>query len=566
MSKNIPPTTDPTTLSVGTIGMSYGFAFIVQDDAEKGLYWKDIDNLLEWDNIDFWTIETDLDFGVVKIIPKKERLVIDGKNTEVSNPIPITISFSNTQVKSEIQDYGGVYSQQNNWADLLKIDPLNPFSENNRQIKKKLSDDIGEDWKYKERLKTELEENLFPDSEEGQRIVYQKIIDSWIDVFTFVNDVATKFYKPQQPEETPKRDFEIGDFVVFIKDTNEVLKIVNWGESGKAVAKTVRADGFNDTTKPHLVTSLRLFDKQPKFKVGDRILYPTKQNGGDLGGSAKTLIDKAKAEKLGYLVVTDVTYNRYDDEVFNYWLGFQDLPNASVSFLEEECKPYDPSDKTPEDIIRKGEFFVRNENVWLATEDSTEGRGFQYIVMESFRYIEQKFSSKWKYFWETDLAHRHFGEIGLGLGYSYEDGFKFFLEKGGLKIQEDNVKNLGVAETIAQRIILFLATFDRELSDEYEKIWLKLEQGVESGIIRADWRSNPKPDCEADPNKIISGQVKKFYDLNKTRIDKLDTKISCKIIQALVGLSEYESCGSPSSSSLPKAKTDLLSRISNLKI
>jgi hypothetical protein len=78
----------------------------------------------------------------------------------------------------------------------------------------------------------------------------------------------------------------------------------------------------------------------------------------------------------------------------------------------------------------------------------------------------------------------------------------------------------------------------------------------------------PKPseDCEADPNKIISGQVKRFYDLNKTRIDKLDNKFSCKIVQALVSLSEYESCGSPSSVALPKAKSDLLSRISNLKI
>jgi hypothetical protein len=74
-------------------------------------------------------------------------------------------------------------------------------------------------------------------------------------------------------------------------------------------------------------------------------------------------------------------------------------------------------------------------------------------------------------------------------------------------------------------------------------------------------------DCEADASKIISGQVKRFYDFNKSRIDKLDSKISCKIIQALVGLSEYESCGSPSSSTLAKTSTkDLLSRISNLKI
>jgi hypothetical protein len=283
-------------------------------------------------------------------------------------------------------------------------------------------------------------------------------------------------------EETPKRDFEIGDFVVFTRDTNEVLKIVNWGDS-KGVVKTIRGDGFNNEEKIRLVSSLRLFTKQPKFKVGDRILYPTTQNGGDLGGSAKTLIDKAKAEKLGYLVVTDVTYNRYDDEVFNYWLGFQDLPNASVSFLEEECKPYQPKD---EPKFKVGDQVIYNKQPFAT---------FTVEKVTGFNQQRQK--------WIYKLSNNE--------------------KKGG-----------------------FSAGYEDEL---------KLIIAVET----------PK-DCEADASKIISGQVKRFYDLNKTRIDKLDTKISCKIIQALVGLSEYESCGSPSSSSLPKAKTDLLSRISNLKI
>ena len=72
-------------------------------------------------------------------------------------------------------------------------------------------------------------------------------------------------------------------------------------------------------------------------------------------------------------------------------------------------------------------------------------------------------------------------------------------------------------------------------------------------------------ECSSDPNKIISGQVKAFYDRNKSRIDNLESNFSCKIIQALVSLSEYEKCGSPSSATLGKAKTDLLSKISKLK-
>jgi hypothetical protein len=76
----------------------------------------------------------------------------------------------------------------------------------------------------------------------------------------------------------------------------------------------------------------------------------------------------------------------------------------------------------------------------------------------------------------------------------------------------------------------------------------------------------PKEDCEADPTKIVSSQVKRFYDLNKNRIDKLNPKFSCKIIQALVSLSDYESCGRPSRESLPKQKAELLSDIKNFKI
>ena len=97
-----------------------------------------------------------------------------------------------------------------------------------------------------------------------------------------------------------------------------------------------------------------------------------------------------------------------------------------------------------------------------------------------------------------------------------------------------------------------------EISEIYVSLLGQLMERVEG--------KTPSKDCEADPNKIISGQVKKFYDLNKTRIEKLDSKFSCKIVQALVSLSEYESCGSPSSVTLPKAKSDLLSRISKLKI
>jgi hypothetical protein len=478
MPTNLPPLTDPTTLGIGTIGIAYGFTFIVQDDPQKGLYWKEIDPELDWDNIEFWTLGMDLKNGQVRIIPKAEKLVVDGVEREVENPIPITITFSNSQVLTKIQDYGTVYSQQNNWSDLLSIDARNPFSENNRQVKQKLTDDIGVQWKYKERLKTDLEENVFFNDEKNSKKVYDKIIGSWVDIFTWVNDVVTKFYRASEP----KTEFKVGDFVV--DDTWSFPLKIKKLDSGNGQFECVQADGYNENDTLYTVPEkTQLFEKQPKFKVGDRILYPTTQNGSDLGGSAKTLIEKAQNEKLGYLVVTDVTYNRYDDEVFNYWLGFQDLPNASVSFLEEECKPYEPK---PDPKFKTGD---------QVTYDKMPFATFTVDNVTGFNYKRQT----WVY-----RLNNNDKKSSFSAGY------------------EPELKLLVVVET-------------------------------------------PK-DCEADASKIISGQVKRFYDLNKTRIEKLDSKISCKIIQALVGLSEYESCGSPSSSSLPKAKTDLLSRISKLKL
>jgi hypothetical protein len=78
------------------------------------------------------------------------------------------------------------------------------------------------------------------------------------------------------------------------------------------------------------------------------------------------------------------------------------------------------------------------------------------------------------------------------------------------------------------------------------------------------YEAKPK-DCESDASLIVSGQVKKFYELNKPRIEKLNTTFSCKIIKALVSLSEYENCGKPSKVKKPQIKDDLLSEIKNLK-
>ena len=148
--------------------------------------------------------------------------------------------------------------------------------------------------------------------------------------------------------------FKVGDFVV--GGIWNFPMIITKLDSGNGQFECKEANGLNPKDILYLVPDeTKLFSKQPKFNVGDKILNPTKQLKGRLSGSAKTLIEKSNNENLGYLVVTEVTYNRYGDEVFNYWLGFQDLPNASVPFLEEDCVLYDapkPKFKIGEKIVR----------------------------------------------------------------------------------------------------------------------------------------------------------------------------------------------------------------------
>ena len=461
MAINRPPNIDPIGLEVGTIRISYGFAFIVQDDEDRGLYWEEIDPLFDWDNIEFWTIDFDYNSGTVRIIPKPEKLVIDGIEQEFNNPIPVTITFSNREVKTQIQDYGTVYSQQNNWADLMKLDPTTPLLENNNQVRKKLSYDIGEEWRLSQRLKQDLAENILPDSPSGQVIVWNKITSSWVGIIEFVNLVATKFYKntPPSEEETPEPKFKIGDFVkekkedkiykVFAVNLNKTTGRVDYG------LKTAFADTLVYRKESDLETT-----EQPKFKKDDIVKY---------------IADNGKKYKIEFITYQPDNYVAQLKQI-----GGTEVIGASEQDIELA------EDKTPKPKFKVGDRVAFNKMPFST-----------FRVMEEPKYN----STKGKFVYR--LAN--------------EDGKSSFS-----------------------------ASYEEEMS---------LIVAVET----------PK-DCEADASKIISGQVKRFYDLNKTRIEKLDTKISCKIIQALVGLSEYESCGSPSSSSLQKPKTDLLSRISNLKI
>jgi len=407
-------------------------------------------------------------------------------------------------------------------------------------------------------------------------------------------------------EETP--EFKVGDFVV--DDTWSFPLKIKKLDSGNGQFECVQADGYNENDSLYTIPEkTKLFEKQPKFKVGDRILYPTTQNGSALGSTARVLIQQAQNEKLGYLVITNITYNRYGDDEFNYWLGFQKRPNDSVSFQEQECKPYDPN---PQSKFKVGDKIKLPTTCWGRTP---EGSALGLINLakaknQPFLYVDE-IANELNGLWLT-----------LNEGVGVKDIFK--IEEDNLELYEENltpfqqinflqpsteendiiIKTMAYysdgltfeAKNTANLSILFdgktslvIAFFDQvnniiklRFPSKNINVWsTEIQQKITNESLTEiaelylstlnklfDYVKDEKQNenCEADPSKIQSGQVQVFYQNNKTRIDKLNSDFSCKIIQALVSLSEYEKCGSPSSATLGKAKTDLLSRISKLKV
>jgi hypothetical protein len=94
----------------------------------------------------------------------------------------------------------------------------------------------------------------------------------------------------------------------------------------------------------------------------------------------------------------------------------------------------------------------------------------------------------------------------------------------------------------------------------------------ELGLIQ---ESTPEPlpieetefTCNVDSTKINSAYVGAFYSKNKERIEKLNSEFSCKILEALVYLSDYENCGGGVQLPIqePIEEDDLLGAIRNLK-
>jgi hypothetical protein len=267
--------------------------------------------------------------------------------------------------------------------------------------------------------------------------------------------------------------------------------------------------------------------KENTLKVGDKVVIPLTKMGQDLKRYMSTAWDNAIERNQKFMYVTKVLENG------NVALNDVDLKDGDGDYFNENLDNlivYNKMPETPKTPFQQIDFLNPSAEEYskLITGMINYSDGLKFNNSRSgvFKIINKDGS-------ETEFSFI-FNEVDNTISITP-------IGRDDLITVSKKIKN----ENIEEIAKIYWDTFTR-----ITKIGLKI----------------PPKDCEADPNKIISGQVKKFYDLNKTRIDKLDSKFSCKIVQALVSLSEYESCGSPSSVTLPKAKSDLLSRISNLKV
>jgi hypothetical protein len=319
-------------------------------------------------------------------------------------------------------------------------------------------------------------------------------------------------------------------------------------------------------------------DEAPKFKIGDKVKLPNTKSGQKLVGGMSNVYDDAKNNGQDYLVVTEVWDNTImlDTELSKYG----DYFSQELDKLELYQEMPEPKFKIGDKVKR-----IDGEQVMTVVKqiyDTTKKEWDYDLVFVENGNANSLFESYLELYYapfqQIDFLKPSTEELDILIKamQNYSDGLTFLSNRvANVKIKTKtgaDFEIVAIFDPQARSVIELLETTTKkdivsnkitnESLIEISEIYVNLLSQL---IEQAEGKTPPK-DCEADPNKIISGQVKKFYDLNKTRIEKLDSKFSCKIVQALVSLSEYESCGSPSSVTLPKAKSDLLSRISNLKV
>ena len=127
------------------------------------------------------------------------------------------------------------------------------------------------------------------------------------------------------------------------------------------------------------------------------------------------------------------------------------------------------------------------------------------------------------------------------------------------KANEEGQDYLVVNEIAGKKIVLntYLTSYE-DPDGDYFNITLDKIELYEDRLEETE--------VKTDGTKITSKRTKEFYDNNKSKLDKIDSKISNKFIEALTFLSQYEESGEVIYTKQNKnTANDLISRIQNLK-
>ena len=127
------------------------------------------------------------------------------------------------------------------------------------------------------------------------------------------------------------------------------------------------------------------------------------------------------------------------------------------------------------------------------------------------------------------------------------------------KANENGQDYLVVNEIAGKKIVLntYLSSYE-DPDGDYFNITLDKIELYEDRLEETE--------VKTDGTKITSKRTKEFYDNNKSKLDKIDSKISNKFIEALAFLSQYEESGEVIYTKQNKTTAnDLISRIQNLK-
>lgn len=350
--------------------------------------------------------------------------------------------------------------------------------------------------------------------------------------------------KPDSKPEQPEPKFEIGDYVRVVKHFQQVMKAYS-KQKEYEFENPDSVQDIQDNATGYVVGVYY----EPNYQE-NRIVVKKYDNKGSLLHefiiAEQGLELVSKALKVGDVVyVKDTTYLYPTAPDKKTKLGFSD-----PSFIS----------KASEVSYTTGEIFVVGQE-----------RDLMPIYGVKIRVL---------------LEEILIGAQGLELVAIPKDN----LEK--TKIQVNNREENRIIQEYAFSLGYYWLGVDRNIVQEFDKYPAYMEFTANNHIFSPENKKefdntykkevtleelgllNPKPIetptefvCNVDASKINSAYVSAFYSKNKERIEKLNSEFSCKILEALVYLSDYENCGGGVQLPIQEVveEDDLLGAIRNLK-